>query len=387
MFLYSAIAVAIAATAGAKEITIFENGITSFNFPRRQDLINARATRTTHPKTISLLQELFSAITSAHFHIATPFIWKTKADVVADFVDANGSALIPSAVSCSRTFLSIGSASHCGECSQCVDRRFGSYAAELDDIDDSVPYAVDFIGSRISTDEARTTVVDYIRQAHEFATWNADHFAAELFGSISEMVDHVGAANEEEAYNRIAELCRRHGKQVMNALARMRAKHDKLESKITEGSLLSLIAGREYLKPPVLRLTEAVCKRLTAALPIAFQRNPPKDESDLNDKISAILSAEANTFEREHPAVRFGLATAIPDHSAVDEDLVIETKYIRGRTSPSRASEGMAADLIKYPARTHILFVVYDPERAVSDDEKFRRALEEKRTCTLHIIR
>ncbi len=387
MFLYSAIATAIASTVGVSEVTIFENGITSFNFPRRQDLVNARATRTTHPKAISLLQDLFAAITATDFHIATPFVWKTKADVVAALAEANGSALVPSGVSCSRTFLSIGSASHCGECSQCIDRRFASYAAGIDELDDSVPYAVDFINNPLSTDEARTTVVDYMRQAHEFATWNPDHFATQLFGSISEMADYLGVASDEEAYNRIAELCRRHGKQVMNALAKIRQKHDRLEEKVTTGSLLSLIAEREYLKPPVLRLVEAVCDRLSIAIPLAFQNNPPKDEPDLNDKISAILNVDRERFAREHPAVRFGLATAIPDHSAAEDDLLIETKYLRGATTPSRATDGMAADLIKYPATQHILFVVYDPERGVSDDHKFRQALEEKRSCTVHFVR
>ncbi len=387
MFLYSAIATAIAATVGVKQITIFENGVTSFNFPRRQDLVNARATRTTHPKTISLLRDIFAAIVSTKFQIETPFIWKTKGDVIGALVAANGSALTPSAISCSRTFLSMGGASHCGECSQCIDRRFASYAARMDELDDSVPYAVNVIDSRISTDEARTTLVDYVRQAHEFATWNVDHFATQLFGSISEIVDYVGAATEEEAFDRVAELCRRHGKQVMNAIAKIREKHDRLEEKITKGSLLSLIAQREYLKPPVLRLVEAVRDRLSIAIPLAFQNNPPKDEPDLNDKISAILNTDRDKFLREHPAVRFGLATAIPDHSAAEDDLVIETKYLRGSTTPSRASDGMAADLIKYPPAAHILFIVYDPERAVSDDQTFRNALEEKGRCTVHLVR
>jgi hypothetical protein len=85
--------------------------------------------------------------------------------------------------------------------------------------------------------------------------------------------------------------------------------------------------------------------------------------------------------------VRFGLANAIPDHSAVGYDLVIETKYVRSGTPPSRASDGMAADLMKYPANTHVLFIVYDPERAISNDAVFREALESKRACTVHIVR
>jgi len=107
----------------------------------------------------------------------------------------------------------------------------------------------------------------------------------------------------------------------------------------------------------------------------------------LNDKISAILGGDRDKFAREHPAVRFGLATAIPDHSAAEDDLVIETKYLRGATTPSRASDGIAADLIKYPPTAHILFIVYDPQRAVSDDQTFRRAFEDKGRCTVEVIR
>jgi 7-cyano-7-deazaguanine synthase in queuosine biosynthesis len=387
MFLYASIAVAIAASGNANQISIFENGVTSLNFARRQDLLNARSTRTTHPKTISLMQDLFRSIVSSEFRISTPFFWNTKADVVAQLGRHGGAELVPSAVSCSRTFLPIGSASHCGECSQCVDRRFASYAAGLEEIDDAVPYALNFISQPISQGEARTTIVDYVRQANQFSSWNTDYFVTELLGPLAEIVEYVGAANDEEANIQVAALCRRHGKQVMNALERMRAKHDRLGEKIVEGSLLSLIAGREYLKPPVLRLVEAICGQLNVALPLAFQRNLPEDEADLNDKISAVLSGGEAKFGREHPTVRFGLSKAIPDHSAPKEDLIIETKYLRSSTTPSRASDGMAADLTKYPADTHILFIVYDPHRTISEDQTFSRAFEEKGRCTIRIIR
>jgi hypothetical protein len=36
----------------------------------------------------------------------------------------------------------------------------------------------------------------------------------------------------------------------------------------------------------------------------------------------------------------------------------------------------MAADLVKYPDNTYILFIVYDPDRAINDDATFREALE-----------
>jgi hypothetical protein len=156
---------------------------------------------------------------------------------------------------------------------------------------------------------------------------------------------------------------------------------------MVEGSLLSVIAGREYLKPPILRLVEAICGRLEAALPVAFQRNRPKNENDLNDKISALLKAAGEKFEREHPSIRFGLATTIPDHSAINEELLIETKYLRGSTSPSVASEAIAADLTKYGSVIHLLCIVYDPDRGISDDEAFRKSFEATGRCSVKIIR
>jgi hypothetical protein len=67
--------------------------------------------------------------------------------------------------------------------------------------------------------------------------------------------------------------------------------------------------------------------------------------------------------------------------------LLIESKYIRGSTSPSKANEGIAADLTKYPAESHKLFIVYDPERQIADDSKFRVDIEAKGNCTVDIVR
>ena len=51
-FLYTAVAFAIAQTYGLAHINIFENGVTSINLPKRQDLMNGRASRTTHPQAL-----------------------------------------------------------------------------------------------------------------------------------------------------------------------------------------------------------------------------------------------------------------------------------------------------------------------------------------------
>lgn len=88
----------------------------------REDLANARASRTTHPKSIADLQRFFRRVADdAPIKIATPFLWKTKRDVVETLVRSDGKDLIASSVSCTRTFQKESNATHCGRCFQCLD--------------------------------------------------------------------------------------------------------------------------------------------------------------------------------------------------------------------------------------------------------------------------
>lgn len=235
------------------------------------------------------------------------------------------------------------------------------------------------------TGEVKTTLIDYVRQASFFASANIDHFYKEMINELVSVVEYVPGLPEDEVIEKIWCLCNRHGKQVQKAIKSMREAHDDPFLPPTEGSLLQLVGSREYLKEPVERLALAVCDMLGSTLPIAFRKNLPRDENDLNDKVSALLQANRDDFSREHPAVMFALARSVPDHSSRENKLLVESKYIRGSTSPSKASEGIAADLIKYPESSHILFIVYDPNRSISDDQKFRSDFERKGRCTICI--
>ena len=81
LFYYTSIAYALAHALSQREIFVYENGITSINFPTRQDQMNARSSRTTHPKTIALLENLFSEVNQSEIKISTPFLWSTKTDI------------------------------------------------------------------------------------------------------------------------------------------------------------------------------------------------------------------------------------------------------------------------------------------------------------------
>ena len=141
------------------------------------------------------------------------------------------------------------------------------------------------------------------------------------------------------------------------------------------------------MKEPVDRLVSTIGDGLKRSIPIAFRKNSPKNENDLNDKINSMLVHNDEDYRREHPAIAFALTKSVPDHSFADHDLLIETKYIRNSTTPSVASSGIAEDLTKYPEHCHKLFIVYDPNRQISDDETFQSDFENKGNCTIRIIR
>ena len=251
-FLYTSIAYALAHAFSQREFFVYENGITSINFPKRQDQMNARASRTTHPQAMALLENLFSEIAESKINISTPFLWKTKTDIFHLLGELGRTDLITSTVSCSQTFRHPGQATHCGGCSQCIDRRFAAYGAELDDVDDSGIYTLDFISREIENAEVRTTVLDYFRQTKNFAEWDLETFYSKMVNELVDLVDYVPGADEEEKVRKIWGLCQKHGGQVEAAALRMREIHDDNPHRpLPENSFLQMMAQRNHLKNPI----------------------------------------------------------------------------------------------------------------------------------------
>ncbi len=386
-FLFCSIAYSLCNAFGKKSFSVFENGVTAINFSRRQDLINARASRTTHPKTLALLEKFFSLVDDDTIKIATPFFWMTKTDVLKSIRSHDRQDMIPSSVSCSKTFKHIGVSPQCGACYQCIDRRFAAFGAELEEVDHKGLYAMDFVGSSISDGEAKTAVIDYVRQAKSFSEWNVDHFHDQLLSELSEVDDYIDGKSESERVTKVWELCKRHGEQVFCAARRMRDLYDNLRVSPESESLIDLISQREYLKTPVDRLVDDICRRLRKAIPVVFRKNQPKNENDFNDKVEGILNSDKPQFEREHPQVAFGMAKARPDHSSRDFSLLIESKYLRAKTTASAVTDGVSSDLIKYPKDSHVLFILYDPQRKIPDEQKFKSAFPTGERCTICIIK
>ena len=250
-FLYTSIAYAMAHVLSQSAIFVYENGITSINFPKQQNQVNARASRTTHPKTMSYLENLFSDIHGSRLKIVTPYFEKTKTDVFHVLDQFGKRDLITSAVSCTQTFKLRSQATHCGGCSQCVDRRFAAYASALDDVDEGGIYALDFIQQSVVDNEVKTTLIDYVRQAKEFASFTFKEFYLQMLGELGDLIDYLPGSSEIEKIERVWKLSKRHGEQVGRAIHRMRSTHDNPYYPLPENSFLQMVAEREYLMRPI----------------------------------------------------------------------------------------------------------------------------------------
>lgn len=384
-FLFNSIAYVLARNLKLNFFYAYENGVTSINLQRRQDLMNARASRTTHPKTHALMSSFLSEV-GGDIGIANPFKFKTKTDIFSKLKENGRMDLIGSSVSCSSTYKTINDTTHCGCCFQCIDRRIASYASGLDEYDKGI-YAEDIVTDKIKDGESRTAVIDYIRQAMDFSKSTVDRFYHERISELVDVIDFCGFKTEQEGVDELWSLFKRHGDQVMSGLNNMVRKNEDLSVKFPETSLYGIITNRIFLKPDTELLSMKILELLRKSIPLAFQHKKPANENEVNDQVEASLAPQKDDYLREFPSSVFALAKNIPDHELTRSNLLIEVKYPRGKTTPAKISEAIAADMIKYDESKYILFIIYDPDRCIKDDDAFVKDIENKRECTAAVLR
>lgn len=108
-------------------VRFYENGVISLNLPVCAQVVGGRATRTTHPKVMKGFQEIITLVAGEPFTIENPYIWKTKADVVKVITNSGCEDLIKHSMTCTHTWEMSNEHTHCGGCSQCIDRRLPSW--------------------------------------------------------------------------------------------------------------------------------------------------------------------------------------------------------------------------------------------------------------------
>lgn len=246
-FLYTSVAFVLAHNFKQDTIYVPENGITSLNLPMTQDLMNGRASRTTHPKTIGLLQKLFTLIHGKEFKVIQPYLLNTKTEVIEIIKKYKREDLICSSVTCSNTRQS-KDRTHCGKCIQCIDRIFATHGAEIQEYDHKGLYLHRFCDDLFDEGERLVKVVtDYIAMADQFGENNMDEFYGKWGYELLELIDYMEGMDENEIIRKFYDLSKRHSQNIEVAMDKMRSLYDKLYQKKHPRSFYALIVDpRRY---------------------------------------------------------------------------------------------------------------------------------------------
>jgi hypothetical protein len=142
-FLFASLGIVIAQRLGLPEACLADNGVVSLNLPINGQLIGARASRSTHPKFLRLFNRFSQEVFPDGSRVSNPLWDRTRAEALKVLKDTNAVDLLGETNSCSHGRYLTRMQAHCGVCSQCIDRRFTTLAAGLEEYDPPGGYQLD----------------------------------------------------------------------------------------------------------------------------------------------------------------------------------------------------------------------------------------------------
>jgi 7-cyano-7-deazaguanine synthase in queuosine biosynthesis len=223
--LFSALALAVAHGFGAKRIDFFENGIISHNLPLSRQIVGTMATRTTHPLALRHLSTLLDLVGPAHIPIENVYAWKTKTEVVRRIAEHGGQQQIAETVSCTSVREQNSRHTHCGACSQCLDRRFGILAAGLGEFDFADNYATEVLFGSRDKEHSRNLANEWTRHAKWLAAASTDDFLTKFGHEFSRIARGHITEDSESVLTKTVDMHRRHGAAVLSVLGRTISEH------------------------------------------------------------------------------------------------------------------------------------------------------------------
>jgi hypothetical protein len=215
-FLFAALGVVTAITFGSDKVSFYENGVVSLNLPPVGNVLGTRATRTTHPQTLSKFSDLFSRVFAKPLRIDNPFFWRTKTDVLNTIARLGMADQIAQTRSCADVHNQTIQYPHCGRCSQCIDRRFAMLAAGLEQHDPKDAYRIDLMEGVRSRVQDKETALSYLRSATVYEVMSAVDLE-QRFPAILSAVEYLNEP-ATTALPRLADLLKRHGAAVTEVM-------------------------------------------------------------------------------------------------------------------------------------------------------------------------
>lgn len=390
-FLFLSIATAVAIQLGLPKIYICENGIVSINLPISGQNVGTFLTRSTHPKILKLFEQFVYNLFKFKINVENPFIFHTKTEMLGKLRGWGQEGLIQESISCSLTQGRTRLQPQCGTCFQCVNRRFSVIASGLEEFDRQDFYGKDFFIDSLSEGRDRDIPVSYVRSAIEIKEMNDSQFFAK-YPELDEVVGHLDMP-ADKAGQGIFELYQRHAQDVMNVVSLKYRQHLKehLEGRLPENCLISMLGSGRHLKNPLNDYADKIGKILNQAIRLDFQTEKPKNERRVQESAQAALSAADEPLRRESPMLSYSIVQTKPDFSNIPNFsnlLFIEIKFIASKKRLGEIVTDITSRITIYRDQgAYVLFVVYDSDGFIIDDDEFIRDFEKHEKIRVKIIR
>lgn len=171
-FLFLSLGILIAASTSVKELIVPENGFISLNVPLTYSRFGSLSTKTTHPNTLRLFNDLLREL-SIDVKVVDPYQFKTKGEMLAeskdlDFIKSVGNETMSCAHATAARWEGKSPNIHCGYCLPCLIRRA---AFSRNKLDDSKYYTYDVLNSDFLKQESKKTedlrAVLYSMESHK----------------------------------------------------------------------------------------------------------------------------------------------------------------------------------------------------------------------------
>lgn len=388
-FLFSAIGTVVGASIRAEGVRFFENGIVSLNLPVADEVLRARASRTTHPYALSLFSQLYSDILDRDFLIDNPFLFHTKSDVIEEIAKYNASELIQYTCSCAHTgFFKSKTQWHCGTCSQCIDRRIAILAAGQGAYDAEHDYVTNTFTGKRKEGYEQNMAVGYARHAIELSKMSDEEIGHRFNLELTRAARSF--SNRREVIDQLIDIHKRHGEKVSQVLQQQMQSYSGhlLNGALDQTSMLGLIAGREHLTSSWTRYADRVTSLLQNGIPVACQTHKPKNEPHLQEICDGILKAQDNDLIREFPFMRWSSSMTKPDWSSEELKLWVELKYVRQKSDVRTITEDISSDITKYgDNKRRVLYIIYDPDHLITDQKSFAEPIASRETMAVSFVR
>lgn len=248
-FLYAMLGACVALMHGHDGIKFYENGIVSANLPFSDQIVGARASRSTHPKALYLMSRFLGSVLGREFRVENPFFWKTKSDVVQVLKDQGMSSLIRLSNSCSHTQTTDRLNNHCGACSQCVERRLATLYNGLTDDDPEEMYKIRLFVDELEKGDDRVMVGSLMEHFLGFHNMEPPEFFSR-FGEVNRLLNYLDLPASEAA-ERIYELHRRQGEQTYEVVKSQIEDHSDMiaDKRVSAKSLLAMLIKQRERQP------------------------------------------------------------------------------------------------------------------------------------------